>query len=214
MRSLDFVSSLGYALKWPLYSLLERLLEAPHAPSGSSFTNPVENGFATASVILTVVVLESAIGRAHYILRARPAGENDRLLVLPYFETLIDERGTTAAVREVFSLRDALVHNHLWIQGISAETFEPTSLPSFLSEWYGDRKYYEAVNVQAGRTKQLGLNVNPTSVDTGDVRRVLRAVADAGMALEMKVQEGLGFTSQDAPFRGKQRTFLDVTEMF
>ena len=104
-----------------------------------------------------------------------------------------------------------MVHNHLWIQEISGETFEPTSFPVFLIESYGDKKYHEAVD-GAGRNKQLRLNVNPTSVDTHDVRRVLRVVAAAGMVLEMKVQNGLGFTSHDAPFRGELRTFLEVAE--
>lgn len=180
----------------------------------SPFTNPVENGYAIASVILTAVMMESAVGRAHYVIRGKPKDGGNRLTVLQYLESLVDHDKIMAAIRKVFSLRKALVHNHLWVQEISADTFEPTNLPVFLTEWYGDKNYRKVVDTEAGRSLRLDLNMTPTSVDTGDVRKVLLAVADAGMALEMKVGVQLGFSSYDAPFRGKLRTFLDVAEMF
>ena len=114
----------------------------------------------------------------------------------------------------MFSLRDALVHNHLWIQEISGDDFEPVQLPSFLETRYGDKKFQTIVDPTCGKSKRLGLNLNPTQVGRGDMRAALMVTAAAGVELELHAQVGLGFNTHDAPFLGEQRTFYEVAEMF
>jgi hypothetical protein len=67
--------------------------------------------------------------------------------------------------REVFAIRDALAHNHLW----ESEAYWPAAGGLALLVWkrlagYGDKRFESVVDEAAGVTRLLRLNVYPTRV--------------------------------------------------
>ena len=78
---------------------------------------------------------------------------------------------------EVFILRDAVTHNHLWeVAGGTDRGRYAEVIAKRLVEISGDAKYGKIVDKETGLTPVLHLHVIPTRVDRTDVKKVLSVV--------------------------------------
>ena len=112
------------------------------------------------------------------------------------------------AITEVFVLRDVIAHNHLWEIVYSTDHQSWGNLLSReLDSTSGDSKFKDSVDIEAGTTMILRLNVIPTKVDTSDVIKVLNTVLDALEFIDSKESNQLGVTGLRADFMGK----MDLT---
>lgn len=104
------VSIIGVSLIRPILTLVETLeSEKPVAPKEVK-TGDRENGYSCAIAAIAVFLLESALNRTHYV-RDEDA---KRFNPTEYFVKISPNPKLAADVEEVFAVRDAIVHNHLW----------------------------------------------------------------------------------------------------
>lgn len=112
---------------------------------------------------------------------------------------------------DVYVLRDAIFHNHLWEIEYSwsdssavvlhGATRDPSS---------GDPKYSARVNPNTRRTKTLRLSIVPTRVDRSDARKVFEAIWKTLLFLESKNRNQCYVSHQRVRYRGKTVLFGDL----
>jgi hypothetical protein len=179
----------------------------------TSLPSSPENAHASAVVVFSALLLESLTRRATYmideaspVLRAlgepvsRRRGESplSGFDVLPALNRLlsaaVDADVELGEIVEVFVLRDALVHNHLWVVGYAPDGSDIVVLEANLAApHFGDAKYRGAV--RDGRTVNLGLTVVPTQVNRADAAKVLAVVARAIRFLSAQPGASIELTS-------------------
>lgn len=115
---------------------------------------------------------------------------------------------------EVFLARNAVAHNHLWHLDVS--DFEGTGSPTLANPkelgFKTNQNYEQVVDIGARRTRKLGINISPTSVDRTDVRKVFEVVWST---LAFMKTQNFGHTplgGATVGYRGKYRQFADILE--
>jgi hypothetical protein len=99
-------------------------------------TSSIENGYAIAIVTLTAFLIESVCGRARFIRQI-----NQRMSAEATIRLLGDAE-LASDVKEVFVVRDAAAHGHLWVAKVAWKddqlvfVSQPAKLPQ-----YGDTKF-------------------------------------------------------------------------
>ena len=104
-----YVTVIGRALLPPLLRLLQMLEGQPPCRPGDMKTSGFENGYSCAITALSVLLLESALHRTSYV-----RGDKTFRIAENYFSGISKDPKLPGDVEEVFAIRDAIVHNHLW----------------------------------------------------------------------------------------------------
>ena len=110
---------------------------------------------------------------------------------------------------EVFIVRDLIVHNHLWHidfewPDINSENFTQTLIAAKKDEFGGDKKYLNFVDTKTRETKDLHLNVIPTSLNRYDACKVIRVLYDSLIFFESKNINQCSVTNAQVIFEGKR----------
>ena len=139
--------------------------------------SPHENAYATASILLTAIAIESYVNRVKYLRReqikripthryiSRVLGSVNKKFPVDMFEQML---------RDVFILRDVIAHNHVYSINVGFDSsWNMTSHRQKLQAGYGDPKYKLAVNSRTRKTRLLGLNVQPSKISFHDLYIVL-----------------------------------------
>jgi len=210
-----YVSVIGMSSFQPLLSLVEvlesREANEPNVVQASAW----ENGYSCSIVVLSVLLLESAINRTHY-LRERQG----KFQAVEYFTGLVSDPAISPPdpdlavhVAEVFALRDAVVHNHLWESKIFEDddfslkfAARPRLIPG-----YGRSRMPEVKNY-AGRSHCLKLNLIPSKIWRREAYIVLKTVGRALKKLESMDRNYFYFSFRSFKFRGRNMRFLDVLD--
>ena len=150
-----------------------------------------ENAHAASSSLLSVLLLESLVWRAAYMIdeaapmvsriirRAHSSFlvERNARDILHRLIAETDAPGVSAEeVTEIFVVRDCLVHDHLWELTVAQTVDSEDIVVTRAVKRAGGDKKYEAV-VDHGRTRVLGISVIPTTIDRVDAGKIIRVVA-------------------------------------
>ena len=219
MGPMDFVSVIAVNLLWPIGSELAVLGAAKPVPPNELQTNASENGHAMAVVVLSVLALESAASRAGFVLADRPLTGPLLESALGYLKGKLDAHScaeydcpvkgfNTDALFDVFIVRDAIVHNHLWSGAFSYDAnFNWTAQRAPTPEaGFGDEKFKAHVDMGRGVTTHLALNVVPTRVWSRDAYLVLQTLFRALAALD-HVGKPLGIQGHPVVFNRRVITY-------
>lgn len=147
-------------------------------------------------------MIESVCNRARYIT-------NDNGRKGPV-ETLRDLGAPDLAddVEEVFVLRDAIAHNHLWEAQIEDhETKGLTLIAAKLRAGYGDTKFNRILDAHTRTTKRLGLDLFPNRIHRGTATLVIRKVAEVFRFLRSKDPSLLGGADPQVMWQRKPTPF-------
>lgn len=178
-NSLDYVSVIGPRLIQPVIDLIEKLESLPATEPNDVQSSMPENGYSCAVVVLSAVVLESALNRTRYLRKDPPVPRH----VSDYFKTISSDHDLTEEVNEVFAIRDALVHNHLWEAKI--DQVEMTFIsPAKLLPGYGNERFQKVMDPNTRLSRKLKLNLFPPRIYRNDSYIVFKTVGRALMALE------------------------------
>jgi hypothetical protein len=193
----DYVSAVFINLLQPIADLCDRMLRLPTSEPNEVQTSPRENGYAISIIALTAFLVEGACGRARYISRQEWSSPVDTLRNL-------GANDLAGKIEEIFVVRDAIAHSHLWKAKISREQNDlrfkgkPVRLPG-----YGDRKFQRVVDLNSRTTRQLKLDVFPTRIHRRTAIIVLKECAKALKFLESKDRQFVYLTPQQVLFTGK-----------
>ena len=206
----DVITIVGSAYLQPIADLLDKLLKRPVSGVGPAGTSLHENGYSAALVVLLIAVLESYTARLRFVRNAEGVAGNLSTpdLLAKYFPAL----PTRDELVDVFLVRNALAHNHVWHLDVS--DFEAVGSPTLATPkelgFQTNKHYEQVVDVPARQTRALRLNISPTAVDRSDVRKVFDVV---WRTLKFMNEQNFSHTPLagcTVGFRGKHRQFEDL----
>lgn len=155
----NYVSVLFPSLLQPIVDLFDLMEQkGPKGPNEVQASR-TENGYAASIAVLAALVIESVCNRVRYVL-----GDADRKGAV---QTLKDLQGGGLAddVEELFVLRDAIAHNHVWEATIADDDTKGLVLISATKRpGYGDDKFDRTVDLETRQTRRLHLDVFPKRI--------------------------------------------------
>ena len=190
MEPRGYVTSIGMSLIQPLLTLVEQLTAWEVALPNDVQTSARENGYAAAIIVLAVMLLESAFNRTAYMRQ-----DSARRDPAEYFQQVSDAHGFPVAIAqdiaealdEVYSVRDVIVHNHIWeVETIWPNDGSPpyfTNHPTLLTG-YGDKRFRRVREGDFLFTRRSRLNLFPSRIFRRDALMVLKTVWRVLQALE------------------------------
>lgn len=208
----DVITVIGSAYLQPIADLLDRLLKQPISGEGPAGVSLHENGYSAAVVVLLVAVLESYTARLRFVRYTEKIAGNLSTpeLLVKYFPTL----PTKDELVEVFLVRNALAHNHIWHLDVSdfAGAGAPTLATPKELGFQTNKHYDQLVDVPACQTRSLRLNVRPTSVNRSDVRKVFDIVWCTLRFMSTQDFRHTPLAGCIVKFRGKNQQFEGLLE--
>jgi len=178
-RDEGYVPVILASLLQPIADLFSQMdARGPRGPNEVQASG-VENGYAASIIVLSIVVVESALNRTRYVRK-----EHEREHPIDTLSRL-GARDIADDAEELFVVRDAIAHNHLWDatfrwdDEVGMRLSSARRLPG-----YGDKKFERAVDPARRMTKRLGLDVFPTRVHRGTAVVVLKKCVEILQFLE------------------------------
>jgi len=207
----DLITIIGSAYLQPIADLIDRLIQRKHVRPTRIQSTHHECGYCAAGVILLVAMFESYVSRLRYTCpKPESALKRNAIdIVLSVFPRLRHRE----ALRDVYILRDILMHAHLW--EIKYEWGGPVPMvlkDATLHPAYGDTKYQSRVDPLARRTKTLKLSVIPTRIDRRDLLKVFDTVWKTLLCFESLKCFRCNIPPQRVRFRGKPVTFASLRD--
>jgi hypothetical protein len=195
----DYVSAVFIHLLQPIADLCDRMLSLGLGDPNEVQTSPRENGYAISIIALAAFLLEGACNRVRYV----SGSDQDRCKPC---DTLRNLGGNELAnkIEEIFVVRDAIAHAHLWKAKITWEQNDlrfheaPVRLPG-----YGDNKFDRLVDPDARTTRQLKLDIFPTRIHWRTAIITLKSCAAALHFLQSRNRNFVYLTPQHVLFEGK-----------
>jgi len=208
IRTEQIVSIVGSGYFQPVADLIERSLKWRVTKRGSVNALYFDNIYAVSVILLMVAALESYATRLRYFHRRVAPGQ--RLTVAKYIKRLFADFRLQKAVTEIFVLRDAIFHNHLWEIDF---TWRPTTLRSAtLLPHLEDDKFRNVIDLRTRRTRNLRLHLIPTQVTRRDALKVIDVVWKVLLFLERKDRKYCYVSDHHVPFQGKMHLFSEVRD--
>lgn len=206
----DVISVVGFSYLQPITDLVENLLKEPLSKNGPGGVSMHENGYSSSIVVLLVALLESYTARVRFLRRSEGVAGNKSTpeLLSEYFPglPLKDE------LVEVFLIRNVIAHNHIWHLDVS--DFDNVGSPTLKSPkelgFNTNKQYEQVVNIETRETRLLKLNINPTSVDRTDVRKVFDVVWRTLQFMNSVSSSDTPLAGSSVKFRGKRYKFENL----
>lgn len=193
----DYVSAVFVRLLQPIADLCEQMLLLPQGEPNEVQASFRENGYAISIVALAAFLLEGACGRSRYVCGDKPMSPAGTFRDFGRHD-LADN------VEEIFVVRDAIAHAHLWKGKI---TFTGNNVrfaeQAVLLPGYGDdKKFKRIVDLGTRTTRRLKLDVLPTRIDRRSAIAVLKESALALQFLESRDRNFVHLMPHDVYFQG------------
>lgn len=213
-----YVSCFTFSLLEPIDLLVQALESAQTSPPNEVHASARENGLSVSIIALVAIMVESAIGRVHYdVLQGRKPETAKRFSALKFFREQFgdgpEEAMLQESLNEIFAIRDAIAHAHLYEDDIQLDESGGmyVSAPQ-LGKCYGDTKRQVVMNPQTRGTKRLGVNLFPTRICRSDVVIVLREAVRILVYLERKGSRFVNTSAQTVPDGGRWTKLVDYPE--
>lgn len=156
----NYVSVLFVSLLQPIVDLFDLMEQkGPKGPNEVQASRN-ENGYAASIAVLVALMIESVCNRVRYVL-----GDADHKKGA--VQTLKDLKagGLADDVEELFVLRDAIAHNHIWEATVADDDTKGLALISARKlPGYGDPKFDRTVEPETRQTRRLHLDVFPNRI--------------------------------------------------
>lgn len=199
-NEIDYITAVFHRFLQPIADLCDTMLSRCGGQPNEVQTAFTENGYAISIISLTAFLFEGACGRArHFAGRDREGKRWTAAETLRAFE----ENALAEKIEEIFVVRHAIAHAHLWKAKVDENDLRFTELPTRLPG-YGDNNFDKIVDPTSRTTRKLKLDVFPTRIDRGTAIIVLKECAKALESLESKHKEFfLPLRHDNVLFRGK-----------
>jgi len=153
----EYVSIIGMNYTLPISSLVEKILDEERLPPIDTAT-VYDNGYSVGIIVLTILMLESFVRRASLVL------EDEYDNVFKYIKNTFSDYSRIDILEELFVLRDAIVHNHLWSMNASWDERGIMHVSDINHLAGGDKKYKRVIDQETHRTKILKMRLRPTCI--------------------------------------------------
>jgi hypothetical protein len=202
-----FVSVIGAALIQPILDLVEKLESMKPILPNEVKTGQPENGYSLATIVLSVILFESALNRTAYVRGEKRGGPD-------YFKEIAADKDLAAQVEEIFAVRNVIAHNHLWEAKITWSEDTPLKFaePPELREGYGDKRHVKVIDQSTRKSKILGINMFPARIWRRDAYIALKTIAKGLNAIESMDRRYFYLSPNHFRFQKKTVTFHQMTD--
>ena len=205
-KSHGYVSIVGFNYIQPICTLLEKLLSLDSKDPNEVQASQAENGYSSAIIMLTMLLVESAIARVKYDL-----DKTSSRSPLEFVRTELPSFTSIDKLEELFVVRDVIAHNHVWeAKFLRDDNAGLRLIAAELRRGYGDRKFGRVLNQETRKTRLLGVNLFPTRIWRDDAIIVLKAAIDFLLFLQEEVSGFVNISNQYEIFNGELQSFTDV----
>jgi hypothetical protein len=201
-NSQDYVSVIGFSLIQPVIALVEKLESSAVVEPNEVQTGQRENGYSSAVVALSVLLLESALHRTRYL---RKDGSSEEISVAEYFRRISPDQNLALDVDEIFAIRDAIVHNHLWEANLywnNSGALKFASPPKLL-RGYGNRRLRRVMDPKTRLSRRLKINLFPSRIWRRDAYLVFKTVGRTLATLEAMDRAYFYISKRHFKFKGR-----------
>ena len=205
------VSITGSSYFQPIACLIEQWLKHPKPRTNAVQSGYYEYGFSCSVILLLVAMFESYMVRVRYINKNNvPAKVRTALDVLFHVYPGVRNK---KALTDVYVVRDAIFHNHLWeIEYTWGGPQSMSLIGAAKHPAFGDKKYTARVNPTTRKTKALSLSVVPTRVNRTDVKKVFSTLWKTLLLIENNDRSQVYVSHRHVRFKGKTRLFGEVID--
>ena len=186
------------------------MLALPSPKSDRVSSNYHEGGYAASIILLLAVTVESMVARDRYF--NKKAVGKQKLKVPEYMKEVHRFRGYHR-LSELFVLRDAIAHNHVWVFDYRWSEGKARKLTSAVRvEWSGNRRLEKRLNTKTLRTKLLRANVIPGRIDRRDVHAAFGISLSVLDFLSKRGAEPVTVANSIVGFKGQRVQFSALHE--
>ena len=206
MDSHNYVTIIGTNYLQPITSLLEELVALDSSEPTEVQAGVFDNGYSAAIIVLTVLLLESAINSSQYILNLDPP-----MKPVEFVRETFPKSDFGQKLEELFVARDVIAHNHVWEAEIAWDGQGAGRLKSAqLRHGFGDKKYRRVTRGADKKTTWLGIDLFPTRISQRDAIIVLKTAVDFLLYLETQDRVYFLFSHEYVKYGGSLIPFVDL----
>lgn len=207
MTTQGYVSSISLGIFDSVFILVEKLEKLPISVPNEVQASATENGLSCGIISLSIIILEAALNRTRYVRNDRTKGGSSE-----YFKKICPDPELPKDVEEMFAVRDAIVHNHLWKADIYWDTnynLKFKTKPKILNyddKPYGNKRFRRVLNLKTRTTHRLNLNLFPNRIWRRDAYIILETCYKAFLLLENMDRRYFYFSHLPFEYKGNQIT--------
>lgn len=191
------VSVIGSKYFQPIADLLGTFLKRKPSKSDTVGAGYYEGAYVVSILLLLVASVESMAGRDRYFNKKAPARKHTP--VPEYMKEMYRYRGY-ARLSELYVVRDAIFHNHVWVLDfLTFESGKRKLLSANRVSWSGNDRLTRRLNTHTHRTKLLHLNAIPSRMDRKDLLKAFDVTISALRFLEKRGANPVGILRSDVP---------------
>ncbi|XEC96602.1 hypothetical protein AB6A23_08695 [Paenibacillus tarimensis] len=208
----------GYYLLQPIASMLEQIENA--RPEVLHFHSPkyLENSFSASIIPLIVTLIDSFVHWSLFFIKREQVEKSPIRILLDDYQ----ENDLANQIDELFMVRHAIVHAHVWSREIGISFDRNIDYSDFeLRKGYGNKLFRNIVDLTTGRTRILGINVIPTRISRSDIKLSLEVLNNLLTIIENKImtqneqsQNLLNLSGQFVVYKGQVVRFVDMLRQF
>jgi hypothetical protein len=212
-KSFTYLPTLDSRLIRPLRTLLGALEDTPATALNEVETGGEENGYATAVVVLAAMLFEATINIVRHQRGESVTPETRH--AAEYFATISPDSALATDLREVFAVRDVIVHSHLWeaqvTWGGDPEQLRFIGKPK-LVEGYGDTRFREVLDCKSRCSRHLRLNLFLSRIGRRDAYVVLKTIGRALKTLEAPPDQYRTWGHEPLDLHGQEFTLFQMID--
>lgn len=207
------ISIVAPHLQQPVADLVSKLIVRGYRDGDRISANFYENGYSVAAIVLIAAMLESMLQRDRYFLLQSTPGLKVSPDSAQYLKEMLRYR-RHARVRELFDLRNALAHNHMWEVDYTLRAEGGRALlQSKLMSGSHRLKAPPGPNARIPRTRIVKFNLHPARVDRTDLVKALDVCNHALAHLHKKGQRPVLFLDDTIACRKQRIPFKQLVEI-
>jgi hypothetical protein len=199
------VSVIGSQYFQPIADLLASLLKRKTPRSDAVSSGYYEGAYVVSMLLLLAAAVESMIARDRYFNKKAAARKHTAVPEL--LKELHGYRGY-ARLSELYVLRDAIIHNHVWVlQFVTRKSGSRKLLSASRVSWSGNNRLGQRLNQRTRRTKLLRVNAIPSRMDRHDLLKALDVAFAAFRFLERRGANPVEILRTTVSFQGANVPF-------
>lgn len=207
------ISVVAPHLQQPIADFVSKLIARGFQPGDRVSANFYENGYSAAAILLLAAMIESMLQRDRYFLQQSRPGLRMNENSSNYLKEMLRYR-RHSHIRELFDLRNALAHNHMWeVEYALPSVGGRVHRQSKLVPGSHHLKGLPSPNVKIPRTPAMKFNLLPARVDRTDLVKALSVCNDALTYLYKKGQRPVEFLDKIVICGGQRLPFRKLVEI-
>ena len=210
MNELNFISFIAPWYAQPIADLFSKIFDYEDS-SKYIQGNPYEAAYSCSIILLLVAMLEGIAVRAASL--TKELGSNGKFNSLKYLERKCNKIFFKKELKEIFVVRDAIAHSHLWVTQVSTN---PESwmkiLKKELYSGFGDDKHKHVFDDASCRTKALQIELVPTKMTKQEALKVFDIVIKSVKCLDTLTNRIMGIDACRISFKKLELSLLSFYE--